>query len=142
MPLNHQTLKNTKPSHYGQHTLQGRLHFTPLIQQNKARGVNTPSDLDLPFFYLLLLVYRLASCVECVRAVGGSLHCVCTADFARTRARSISVMGTLAQCITLITLASHFSCMKPSPELTATGCTLGQLLLHHHNQQRAMKVLT
>ncbi len=56
MPLNHHTLKNTKPSHYGLHTLQGRLHFTPLIQQNKACGVNTPSDLDLPFFYPLLLV--------------------------------------------------------------------------------------
>lgn len=39
----------------------------------------------------------------------GSLHCVRTADSARTTAPSISVMGTPVQCITLITLASAFS---------------------------------
>lgn len=53
----------------------------------------------------------------------GSFHCVCSADFARTRPGSISVKDTLTQCITLIALASHFSSMKPSSGLTATGCS-------------------
>lgn len=73
---------------------------------------------------------------------GHSLHCFHTADFASTRPRCISVMNRLTQCISLNTLASHFSCMKPSPGLTATGCTLGQSRLHHHYQPRAKKVLT
>lgn len=115
-------------------------------KQNKTLGVNTPSDLHPPFFYPVLFVFRwlpVYSGWVCKKSGGVcSLHCVRTADLARTRARSISVMGTLAQCINLITLASHFSCMKPSPALTATGCTLGQSLLHLHYQQRAKKVLT
>ena len=65
-------------------------------------------------------------CVSVWWEGGSSLHCVCTADSARARPESIFVMDTLAQCITLITLASHFSSMKPSSGLTATGCTLGQ----------------
>lgn len=74
---------------------------------------------------------------------GNSLHCVCTADFTRTRPESISVTDTRAQYITLITLASHFSSMKPSSGLTATGCALGRPpTLHHHQQHRSKKVLT
>lgn len=118
------------------------LLVTPVSQQKSSISLHTPADLPFPALSSLSIE---ASCVQRPEREMGwnSLHCVHIADFARTRAGSISDTNTVAQCITLITLASHFSCMKPSAGLTATGSTLGQSLAHHHHyQQRAGKVLT
>ena len=139
-PSNHQTLKNTTQVQPELQRVQVRLHFAPLIWQNKDLGVNTPSDPDLLFFYPLLEYSARVQDRVGVRFTPLCLYCwLCQNQSSK---HLISVMGTQAQCITLITLASHFSSEKPSPGLTATGCTLGQSLLHHQYQQRAKKVLT
>ena len=161
--------QTNKPTHGRQHNLAGGRkqtntkpsHGSTLHHGADKTSMNTPSDLELVFYRFFQLHWRppgfsgwvwrvvvfapLCVCVcVCVCACVCLCVCVCdTADFAGTAAaRSVSVTGTPAQCITLITRASHFSRMKPSPGLTATGCTPAQSLLHHHNHQRVKKVLT
>lgn len=89
----------------------------------RALTANTPSNLGcLSSARFSLSTDGFLCCVECelwrgreggcVGGGAGSLHCVRTADSARTTAPSISVMGTPVQCITLITLASAFSAAR------------------------------